>query len=84
MNVGHMPGTESITEAREVNVTLVGQVWATNPALFEPHGLREVGGVISQKEIRVLLPKREKLGLQKQAPLVAFAPPSECRLSARP
>lgn len=80
MNVGHVPAAESITEARKVNVTLVGPVWVTSPTLFEPHGLREVGGVVSQKEIRVLLPKREQLGLRKQGPSVAFASPSECRL----
>lgn len=66
MNTGHMPAIETVTEAREVNTTLVGQVWVINPALFEPHGLREVGEVVSQTEIKVLLAKREQLGLQKQ------------------
>ena len=44
MSTGHVPATETITEAREVHTTLVGQVWVISPALFEPHGLREVGG----------------------------------------
>lgn len=73
MSTGHVPATETITEAREAHSTLVGQVWVINPALFEPHGLRDVGGVVSQKEIGVLLPKREQLGLQKQG-----APSGSC------
>lgn len=72
MNVGHMLAlTQSLRPGR-FNITL-GKVWVTSPTRFEPHGLREMGEVVSQKKIRVLLLKREQLGLQKHF-LVAVTP----------
>lgn len=75
MNAGHLLAlTQSLRPGR-FNITL-GKVWVTSPTLFEPRGLREMGGVVSQKKIKVLLLKREQLGLQKQKHFLVAVTPS--------